>query len=277
MGKRAMGEQDTLLPADAVSQEEAIHCWDEAAVEFASRFETDEEFFHKYMINPPLLDLLGDVKGKAVLDVACGEGHFCRKLAEQAKGDIQITGIDASKTLIDIAQKKNKSFSYCIRFLVGDASLLDQLLPNSFDVVVCNMALMFIKRFEETIQEVARVLKPQGLFLLSILHPCFLTPGSGWILEDSPDTGKRNRIGWKTDNYHLRLVCHGVMRECDTKETYYFCHTLEDYFRALRKSGFVVMDLREPLPPKELMEKDPDFKAEEKRSIFLIMKCKLLL
>jgi ubiquinone/menaquinone biosynthesis C-methylase UbiE len=267
---------DTVLSADAVSQEEAMQCWDDGAEEFAGRFKRNEEFFHKHVINPTLLNLLGDVKDKAVLDVACGEGHFSRKLAEQAKGDIQITGIDASKKLIDIAQKKNKPFSHCIRFLLGDASRLDQLSSNSFDVVVCNMALMFIKRFEETIQEVARVLKPQGSFVFSLLHPCFLTPGSGWILEDSPDKKKGKRIGWKTDNYHLGLVYHGVMTVCDTKETYYFCRTLEDYFRALRKGGFVVEDLREPLPPKELMERHPNFKGEEKRSMILIMKCKRL-
>jgi len=267
---------DTVLSADAVSQEEAMQCWDDGAEEFAGRYKRNEEFFHKHVINPTLLDLLGNVKGKAALDVACGEGHFSRKLAEQAKGDIQITGIDASKKLIDIAQKKNEPFSHCIRFLLGDASRLDQLLSNSFDVVVCNMALMFIKRYEETIQEVARVLKPQGIFVLSILHPCFLTPGSGWILEDSPGGKKGKRIGWKTDNYHLGLVYHGIMAVCDTKETYYFCRTLEDYFRALRKGGFVVEDLREPLPPKELMERHPNFKGEEKRSIMLMMRGKLL-
>ena len=267
---------DTVLSADAVSQEEATQCWDKGAEEFAGRFKRNEEFFHKHVINPTLLNLLGDLKGKVVLDLACGEGHFSRKLAEQAKGDIQITGIDGSKKLIDIAQKKNEAFSHCIRFLVGDASRLDQLSSNSFDVVVCNMALMFIKRYEETIQEVARVLKTQGIFVLSILHPCFLTPGSGWILEDSPDGKKGKRIGWKTDNYHLGLVYHGVMAVCDTKEAYYFCRTLEDYFRALRKSGFVVEDLREPLPPKELMERHPNFKGEEKRSIMLMMKCKRL-
>jgi len=267
---------DTVLSADAVSQEEAMQCWDDGAEEFAGRFKRNEEFFHKHIINPTLLNLLGDVKGKAVLDVACGEGHFSRKLAEQAKGDIQITGIDASKKLIDIAQKKNEPFSHSIRFQVGDASRLDGLPSNSFDIAICNMALMFIKRYEETIQEVARVLKPQGLFVFSLLHPCFLTPGSGWILEDSPDKKKGKRIGWKTDNYYLRLVYHGVMVECNTKETYYFCRTLEDYFHALRKGGFVVEDLREPVPPKELMERHPDFKGEEKRSLFLILKCKLL-
>jgi ubiquinone/menaquinone biosynthesis C-methylase UbiE len=266
--------RDTVIPVDAVSEKEAMQCWDEAAEEFAGRFKRNEEFFHKRVINPTLLDLLGEVKGKTVLDVACGEGHFSRKLAELAKGDIQITGIDASKTLIDIAQKKNEPFSHCIRFLLGDASRLDQLSSNSFDVVVCNMALMFIKRFEEVIQESGRVLKPHGRFVLSILHPCFLTPGSGWILVDSPGTGKGKRVGWRTDNYYLRLVYHGVMTVCDTKKTYYFCRTLEDYFRALRKGEFVVEDLREPLPPKELMERHPKFKGEEKRSLILVMKCK---
>jgi ubiquinone/menaquinone biosynthesis C-methylase UbiE len=265
---------DTVIPAEAVSQEDAMQCWDDAAEEFAGRFKRDEEFFHKHFINPAFLELLGDLKGKAVLDVACGEGHFSRKLAERAGGDIRITGVDASKKLIQIAQKKNEPFSHCIKFQVGDASRLDGIPSNSFDVAICNMALMFIKRYEETIQEVGRVLKPQGRFVFSLLHPCFLTPGSGWILEDSPGQKKEKRIGWKTDNYHLRLVYHGVMVECDTKETYYFCRTLEDYFRALRKGGFVAEDLREPLPPKELIERHPSFKGEEKRALFLIMKCK---
>ena len=256
-----------------VSPEEATRSWEEAAEEFARRFETDEELFHKYMLNPVLLDLLGDIRGKTVLDLACGEGHFSRKLVQLAGGDIQITGVDGSQTLIEIARKKSQPFSHCLGFEVGDASSLGMLSSHSFDVVVCNMALMFIKRFEETIQEVSRVLKPCGTFVLSILHPCFLTPGSEWILEISPDTGKEKRVGWKIDHYHLRLVYHGVLRVCETKETYYFCRTLEDYFQALRKGGFLIADLREPALPKEMTEKDPDLKAEEKRAIFLIMKC----
>ncbi len=56
-----MNGQGKLLSADEVSQQEAIRCWDEAAEEFASRFEAGEEFFHKHMINPALIDLLGDM------------------------------------------------------------------------------------------------------------------------------------------------------------------------------------------------------------------------
>jgi ubiquinone/menaquinone biosynthesis C-methylase UbiE len=167
--------KDILLPADAVSQEEAIRGWNEAAEEFASRFERHEEFFHKYMINPAILDLLGAVEGKAVLDVACGEGHFSRKLAELAKGNIQITGIDASETLIEIATRRNEAFSDCIQFQAGDASHMEQIPSDAYDIVICNMALMFIKRYEETIHEIARVLKSKGTFIFSLLHPCLVS------------------------------------------------------------------------------------------------------
>jgi ubiquinone/menaquinone biosynthesis C-methylase UbiE len=264
--------KDRLVSPDAISHEEAIQSWNAGGEEFAARFERHEEFFHKHMINPAMLDLLGPVAGKAVLDVACGEGHFSRKLAELAKGNIQITGIDASETLIEIAKKRNKNFSHCLTFQVGDASRMAQVPSKAYDMAICNMALMFIKQYEDTIQEVARALKPRGTFIFSLLHPCFLTPGSDWIIDDPHGTGRGKRIGWKTDNYHLRLAARDVMAVCDTQETYYFCRTLEDYARTLRKNGLVVTDLREPLPPKAMMERKAEFQAEEKRALFLIIK-----
>ena len=264
--------KEKLVPADAISQEDAIQGWNAAGKEFAARFERHEEFFHKYMINPAILDLLGPVEGKSVLDVACGEGQFSRKLAELVKRNIRISGIDSSETLIRIAKERNKAFSDCIQFQVGDASRMDQVPSKAFDMAICNMALMFIKQYEDAIHEVARALKPEGMFIFSLLHPCFLTPGSDWIMDDPHGTGKGKRIGWKTDNYHLRLAARDVLFVCDTQETYYFCRTLEDYMRTLRKNGFVLTDLREPLPPQSMMERKPEFQAEIKRGLFLIMK-----
>jgi ubiquinone/menaquinone biosynthesis C-methylase UbiE len=264
--------KDRLLPADAVSQEEEIRGWDAGAREFAARFEQREEFWHKHLINPTILDLLGAVAGKTVLDMACGEGHFSRKLAELAQGNIRITGVDASEQMIEIAKRRTTAFSNCIQFQVSDASRMDQVPSKAYDIVICNMALMFIKHYEDALCEVARVLKPGGIFIFSLLHPCFLTPGSDWITDDTGGAGKGKRIGWKTDNYHLRLAARDVMFVCDTQETYYFCRTLEDYFRALRKEGLLVTDLREPLPPKRMMERKAEFQAEVKRGLFLIIK-----
>lgn len=268
-----MGKEHIITP-DAISHEEAIRDWEAAADEFASRFERREEFFHKHMINPVMLELIGPVAGKRIIDVACGEGHFTRKLAELAKGNVRITGIDISQRLIEIASQKNTQFPDSITYMVGDASAMHGVPSNSYDIAVCNMALMFIKRYEEVFAEVSRVLRPGGAFVFSLLHPCFLTPGSDWIVEERG--GKLERVAWRTDNYHLRLVARAVMIVCDTKETYYFCRTLEDYMRAMRASGMVIADLREPLPPKALMARRPDFQAEAKRGLFLIMKGVLL-
>jgi len=55
-------------------------------------------------------------------------------------------------------------------------------------------------------------------------------------------------------------------------KAYYFHRTLEDYFSALRESGFVVTDLREPVPSKELIEKDPGYGPDLKMSTFLVVK-----
>ena len=60
----------------------------------------------------------------------------------------------------------------------------------SFDLVVCNMALMDIKDYAAAIREAARVLKPGGEFVFSILHPCFITAGSGWIKKDPRAPGR---------------------------------------------------------------------------------------
>ena len=60
-----------------------------------------------------------------------------------------------------------------ICYYVADAAHLELFEKGSFDLVVCNMALMDIEDATGAIQEVARVLRPQGRFVASLSHPCF--------------------------------------------------------------------------------------------------------
>jgi ubiquinone/menaquinone biosynthesis C-methylase UbiE len=270
-----MDEQDGVLSPDDVSNEEVIDSWDRAAEEFASYFADGEEFYHKHIISPTMIDLLDEIAGKTILDLACGEGHFARRLAELAKGNVKITGVDASKNMIRIAREKSEQYSGCMSFQVVDASRMPELQSGSFDIAVCNMALMDIKDYAAAIREVARVLKPKGVFAFSILHPCFMTPGSGWIKEDPERADPDNKVGWKVDNYHYTLVCNSLIKSMKDK-AYYFHRTLEDYFCALREGGFVVADLREPVPSRELIKEDPGHGPDLKMSAFLIVRGILL-
>ena len=270
--------QSEFRQPDEVSAADAVRHWDAAAEEFASFFADGEEQYHRDIINPCLLDVLGDVSGMTVLDLACGEGHFARGLAERTGGRVQVVGVDASENMLriardKIAREKSAGFSDCISFRLADAAHMPEVADDTFDVVVCNMALMDIKDYAAAVAEVARVLRPGGAFVFSILHPCFITPGSGWLRDDPDALGPESKTGWRVDNYHSRLVVVQPVKPGRMQSpTHCFHRTLEDYVRALREAGFVVTDLREPVPTPEQIAGDPGFGPDLKLSAFLVVK-----
>jgi ubiquinone/menaquinone biosynthesis C-methylase UbiE len=265
-----MPEQDQIYPANQVGSEEAIRCWDEAAEEFASFFADGGDRYHAHVINPCLLELLGDVQGKTVLDLACGEGHFARHLAEVTKGRVRVVGVDASQTMIRIAQERNDAYGQCLTFQVGDASALGDLSPHSFDVVVCNMALMDMQDYAGAIAEVARVLRPGGAFVFSMLHPCFFTAGSGWLQDE-----QGNVVAWRVAKYYSQLAWKCKVKRVMESQVYMFHRPLQDYMRALRENGLVIVDLREPAPSPEWMERWPRWQRELERGGFLAVRSEL--
>jgi toxoflavin synthase len=65
------------------------------------------------------LKLVGDVEGKRVLDVACGEGHFTRML--RSAGAAEVVGIDISERMIDLAREQETRRPLGIEYRVEDA------------------------------------------------------------------------------------------------------------------------------------------------------------
>jgi ubiquinone/menaquinone biosynthesis C-methylase UbiE/ADP-ribose pyrophosphatase YjhB (NUDIX family) len=265
-----MPEQHRLQPAGQVRSQNAIQCWDEAAEEFASYFADGGDRYHAHIINPCLLELLGDVEGKTILDLACGEGHFARQLAKVTKGRVRVVGVDASQTMIRIAQERSTDYGECLTFQLGDAADLGDLPPHSFDVVVCNMALMDMQDYAAAISQVARVLRPGGAFVFSILHPCFFTPGCGWLQDDEGDI-----TGWRVGKYYSQLAWKWTVKHVMASQTFMFHRPLQDYARVLRDNGFVFVDLREPAPSAELIERWPRWQRELERGGFLVVRCVL--
>lgn len=259
--------QHQVWHADDIGNEDVVNCWDKAAQEFTSFFAKGEEFYHKHIINPALIDLLGEIEGKTILDLACGEGRLARNLAQIAGRDIRITGVDASEHMIRVARERSQNFTDCLTFQQADAADLAQIPPDSFDVAICNMALMDIKNYTQAIREVRRTLKTHGAFIFSVLHPCFFTPRSEWLRNEDGEI-----VGWKVDDYHLGLVSKWAVKSGMTMETYHFHRTLEDYCSALAECGFVITEIREPIPPKELLEANPRLIRELKRGGFLLVK-----
>jgi ubiquinone/menaquinone biosynthesis C-methylase UbiE len=121
---------------------------------------------------PAFLSFMGDVKGKKLLDIGCGEGYNTRFFA---KLGAKIVGVDISEEMIQLAQEKENPLG--IQYLKASWSDLCIVESGSFDVVVSTMALMDGDGYEAALKEFHRVLQTNGSLFFSVLHPCFLPPG----------------------------------------------------------------------------------------------------
>jgi ubiquinone/menaquinone biosynthesis C-methylase UbiE len=122
------------------------------------------------LVDSVLAELIGEVAGQEVLSLACGQGQDARLLAHIGA---VVTGVDVSEEMLRHAREHEAAEPRGVRYVEGDARDLAELGSASFDGVVCHMALMDIPDLTPTIKSVARVLRDDGWFVFSIVHPCY--------------------------------------------------------------------------------------------------------
>ena len=112
---------------------------------------------------PNTLAMLPEVAGKTILDAACGPGKYAEILLSQGAS---VTGFDISPKMVHLAKQRNGLQG---DFFVHDFSQpLTQLEDQSFDMVLCALALHYVEDWSVTIREFYRVLKPGGKAVLQI-------------------------------------------------------------------------------------------------------------
>jgi ubiquinone/menaquinone biosynthesis C-methylase UbiE len=212
------------------------------------------DLWHRTLIDPPLLQLVGEVEGLRLLDLACGNGYLSRRFARQ--GAI-ITSVDTNVPLIERARMREAQEPLGITYHVADAAHLQMLEEGTFDLVVCNMALMDIEDASGAIQEVARVLRQKGRFVASLSHPCFdKVNTSGWAIEQIYPT---TTIWRKMSHYREIAVDELPWLQVPGQVVYTraYHRPLSWYFRTLRASGLVVAAFEEPEPTEEFLASSP--------------------
>jgi ubiquinone/menaquinone biosynthesis C-methylase UbiE len=117
--------------------------------------ETTIEHLHRYALAKEF------VKNKVVLDIACGEGYGTNLLAQEA---ISVIGVDIDQVTIDRAAKKYQKSN--LIFQKGSAENISSD-AHIFDVVVSFETLEHTIEHKKVLTEIKRVLKPEGLLLIS--------------------------------------------------------------------------------------------------------------
>lgn len=218
------------------------------------------DLWHRSLIDPALLRVVGPVRGRRVLDLGCGNGYLTRRWARA--GAAEAVGVDRSARSLRLARRRESTVRSGARFLRRDASDLVGLADASFDLVVANMAMIDIADAAGAVREAARVLSPDGRFVFSVSHPCFdLDERSMWVVERvrEPDGVWRDHVWRKVrlyrDERSVRVPWHISPTEVGWTRGYH--RTLSTYSRLLRDAGLAIVRLEEPAPLPEVIRKSP--------------------
>src|SRR4051812_41631074 len=164
----------TTLARAASQQRSATYCGMEPG---AAAYDEVADAYHEALDpeglglrDPVFQQLLTDVAGAHVLALACGQGRDARLLADLGATWV---GVDVSEHMLEYARRFEQTTPRGVRYVRGDAQDLEAFDDESFDGIVAHMALMDIPKVEATVGSVARVLRPGGWFVFSIVHPCY--------------------------------------------------------------------------------------------------------
>ena len=145
--------------------------WDDLGTWWDARIGDDGNLETRAVLPAAVDRLLGPCAGRRVLDVACGNGWYGRRLV---RAGASVVGFDFSRVLVARAEARAAAAGLPIAYHVLDATRAEELLAlgeRGFDAAVCLMALMDVSDVDPLFAALARLVVPGGPVVFSIVHP----------------------------------------------------------------------------------------------------------
>ena len=127
--------------------------------------------YHRHCQDPVIFRALGDVRGKALLDLACGDGFYTRRFRSECGAD-PVLGIDLSPQQIERARAIERQRPLGIEYGVGDVTKIE--LDRRFDVATAIHLLHYLENEKEIASALRRIfdlLSDEGTFVTMIANP----------------------------------------------------------------------------------------------------------
>ena len=225
---------------------EATRIWDANADFWNARMGEGNDF-HKQLVEPSQLRLLGSVVGDRVLDVACGNGQFARKLTELGA---MVVGIDAAEGMVRNAKARSAPGTSSVEYRVVDATDEAALLAlgeRGFDAAVCTMAIMDMASVVPLAQALTQLLRPGGRLVFSVVHPCFNSPAIKMSAEVEDKEGELvEEFSIKVGRYATPYTARGLAMVGQPEAQHYFHRSITTLYGVFFSAGFVLDGVDEP-------------------------------
>jgi 2-polyprenyl-3-methyl-5-hydroxy-6-metoxy-1,4-benzoquinol methylase len=244
-GPRSAIDETTLAARAHEAWEKKAAFWDETMGEGNA--------FQRVLVGPATERLLRVRPGETVLDVACGNGVFSRRLAELGAS---VVATDFSERFVELARARTQGAVHgaAVEYLVADATDEERMLAlgeGRFDATVCNMALMDMPAIDPLMGVLRRLLKPGGRFVFSVQHPAFNSNAVRLVMEEE------DREGTLVETYSIKVTGYmhvppgkGAGMPGEPAPHPYFHRPLSELFGACFRAGFVVDGVQEPSFPR---------------------------
>jgi len=220
------------MTTDSREHEEpiALSCYEAMAEEYAAAVDTKPH--NAYYERPAVLSLLPPVAELHVLDAGCGSGWYAEYLVEHGA---TVTAVDVSPKMVTLTRARLGGRAQVLRADLGQA--LDCLDDATFDLILCSLAMHYLKDWQAVFGEFHRVLKGSGVLLFSTHHPFM------------------DFQLFQTESYFATELLED---EWSTGKVHYYRRPLTAMTNALAEARFVVERILEPQPTDEFREVDPE-------------------
>ena len=210
--------------------------WDEMSARYQrdAVVSTDDVHYGPLIPGEREYRLLGNVRGKCVLELACGGAQNSIALA---KWGACVTAVDLSSKQLAHARELGKSTHANVALIQADIERLVMFPDGSFDTIVSSNGIEFVTDIYSCLREWHRVLRPGGVAVISTVHPLGAfewDEGQGALL-----------VG---NYFNLPVEVWHDVGESDGQRGLTFFRTVEEMFSTLTGAGFSVERVLEPAP-----------------------------